>query len=42
MRIVIKVGTQVIAGKDGLDQKKIGKLIKEIAFLQNTTLISIL
>ena len=33
MRIVIKVGTQVIAGKDGLDQKKIGKLIKEIAFL---------
>ncbi|MCM2339076.1 MAG: glutamate 5-kinase [Burkholderiales bacterium] len=35
MRIVIKVGTQVIAGKNGLDQKKISKLIKEIAFLMN-------
>jgi glutamate 5-kinase len=33
MRIVIKVGTQVIAGKNGLDQKKIGKLIGEISFL---------
>jgi glutamate 5-kinase len=34
MRIVIKVGTQVIAGKNGLDQKKIGNLVKEISFLQ--------
>ncbi len=33
MRIVIKVGTQVIAGKNGLDQKKISKLIKEISVL---------
>ena len=33
MRIVIKVGTQVIAGKNGLDQKKIGKLMKEISVL---------
>ncbi|MFA5936790.1 MAG: glutamate 5-kinase [Candidatus Paceibacterota bacterium] len=33
MRIVIKVGTQVIASKNGLDQKKIGNLIKEISFL---------
>jgi len=33
MRIVIKVGTQVIAGKNGLDQKKISNLIKEISFL---------
>lgn len=33
MRIVIKVGTQVIAGNGGLDQKKIGKLIKEISVL---------
>jgi len=33
MRIVIKVGTQVIAGKNGLDQKKINKLIKEISIL---------
>ena len=31
MRIVIKVGTQVIAGKNGLDQKKMKKLISEIA-----------
>ncbi len=33
MRIVIKVGTQVIAGKNGLDRKKIGNLIKEISVL---------
>lgn len=33
MRIVIKVGTQVIAGKNGLDQKKINKLMKEISVL---------
>ncbi len=33
MRIVIKVGTQVIASKNGLDQKKIAKLTKEISFL---------
>ena len=33
MRIIIKVGTQVIAGKNGLDQKKIAKLIKEISLL---------
>jgi len=33
MRIVIKVGTQVIAGKNGLDQNKIGNLIKQIALL---------
>lgn len=33
MRIVIKVGTQVIAGKNGLDQKKIGNLIKQISSL---------
>lgn len=33
MRIIIKVGTQVIAGKNGLDQKKINKLMKEISLL---------
>jgi glutamate 5-kinase len=33
MRIVIKVGTQVIAGKNGLDQKKISNLIREISVL---------
>lgn len=33
MRIVIKIGTQVIASKNGLNQKKISKLIKEISFL---------
>ena len=33
MRIVIKVGTQVIAGKNGLDQKKIGNLMGEISVL---------
>ncbi len=33
MRIVIKVGTQVIVGKNGLDQKKINKLMKEISLL---------
>lgn len=33
MRIVIKVGTQVIASKNGLDQKKIGSLIKQISSL---------
>ena len=26
MRIIIKVGTQTIAGKNGLDQKKIGNM----------------
>ena len=31
MRIVIKVGTQVIIGKRGLDLKKIGSLIDEIS-----------
>lgn len=33
MRIVIKVGTQVIASKNGLDQKKIKNLIKQISTL---------
>ncbi|KKQ85686.1 MAG: Glutamate 5-kinase [Parcubacteria group bacterium GW2011_GWF2_38_8] len=33
MRIVIKVGTQVIAGKNGLDQKKIANLVREISLL---------
>jgi len=33
MRIIIKVGTQIIAGKNGLNQKKISKLIKEISVL---------
>lgn len=33
MRIVIKVGTRVLVGKNGLDQKKISNIIKEIAFL---------
>ena len=30
MRIVIKIGTRVIAGRNGLSQKNISKLIKEI------------
>ena len=33
MRIVIKVGTQVLVGKNGLNQKKIGNLIKQISLL---------
>jgi glutamate 5-kinase len=33
MRIVIKVGTQVIANKNGLDQKKISNLMREISVL---------
>ncbi len=33
MKIIIKVGTQVIAGKNGLDQRKIGILMGEISLL---------
>lgn len=33
MRIVIKVGTRVIAGEHGLNKKKIAKLMKEISIL---------
>ncbi len=33
MRIVIKVGTQVIAGENGLSQKKIAGLMKDISYL---------
>ena len=33
MKIVIKVGTSIIVGKDGLDHKKISNLISEIASL---------
>ncbi len=33
MRLVIKIGTQVLAGKTGLDTKRIGRIVSEISEL---------